>query len=316
MRGLIVLLGLACALFGCGGSTATSATAVPRGPLRWAPPALHDPTTILLGRGYSDTTLDPERDYVIRLPSADKRGGVTIEGGHDVVVIGGHVTLPSGAPPGAANDRYRTGLYLKGQTGTVHVEGVLFDAAPGVRWDAIDIDAPAATVQLENVRADGVRGGFHSFHADVVQPWGGVRALRIDHLSASSNYQGLTLPIDEGPIGSAQVSHVDLHGLSAGAQGTGHLLWLTTGSRTCRSYPVALHDVYVRPRAGETLGETVWPQRGHPGRCAARTHDAVASWPRLRRIRGDVRAGAPPGGSYVPPGVAGVGYVSPGYAVP
>jgi hypothetical protein len=286
------------------------------GPLRWAPPELRDPETIALDDGYTDMTLDPERDYVIELPHGDKHGGVTIEGGHDVVLIGGHVTLPPGAPPGAANDRYRTGLYLKGQTGTVHVEGLLLDAAPGVRWDAIDIDAPAATVQLENIRADGVRGGFHSFHADVVQPWGGVRALRIDRLTASSNYQGLTLPIDKGPIGGARISHVDLHGLAAGAQGTGHLLWLTTGSRTCHDYPVLLHDVYVSPRAGETLADGVWPQRGRPRGCAARVRRGVASWPRLPAVHGVVHAGSPPDGAYVPPGVAGAGYVSPGYAAP
>ncbi len=272
-----------------------------------------DPTTITLGSGYTDTELDPTRDYVIRLPQHDKLGGVTLEGGHNIVMIGGMITVPTGAPPGHFYDRYRTGLYVKDATGTVQVEGVLFDGTPEAEWDAIDIDAPLATVQIENVRAESLRGRFHAFHADVVQPWGGVRALRIDRLTATSNYQGLTIPIDKGPIGSAQISHVDLRGQSAGHQLGGHLLWLTTGSETCRAYPVELADVYVKPRAGLTLRESVWPQYRRPRSCGAQSRRGYVFWPSLPEIHGRVLYGSPPGGSYVPPEVAGLSYVSPGY---
>jgi hypothetical protein len=161
-----------------------------------------------------------------------------------------------------------------------------------------------------------VHGSFAGFHADVVQPWGGVRLLRIDRLTASSDYQGLTLPIDLGPIGHAVVSHVDLHGLSSSARDTAHLLWLTTGSRTCRAYPVSLDHVYVQPPNHHPLGRTVWPQQGRPGACAARVRRGVVTWPHLPVVHGMVHGGTPPGGPYVPPGVAGVGYRSPGYLAP
>lgn len=305
------------ALLGCGGgSTAavvTRSSTVVSARLRWAPPHLIDPTTIMLGNGYTDTQLDPARDYVVKLPKDNKIGGVTLEGGHNIVIMGGHITVPTGAPPGHFYDRYRTGLYIKNATGTVHVEGVQFSGTPRAEWDAIDINAPDATVQIENIRAEGVRGKFRTFHADVVQPWGGVHDLQIDQLSATSNYQGLTIPIDEGPIGSAQISHVDLRGLTAGAQLGGHLLWLTTGSGTCRSYPVELTDVYVKPRVGLTLRDSVWPQAGHPRLCGVRSHRGYVFWPELSQVHGGILGGLPPGGSYVPPGVAGPNYISPGY---
>jgi hypothetical protein len=316
MRWPLALLALAvCASTGCGTSTTDAATRVPSrpGPLRWAPPALTDPIEITLADGYTETSLDPARDYVVRLPQHVKRGGITLAGGHDVVLVGGHVTVPAGAPPGRENDKLRRGLYIKGATGTVHVEGVLFDADPGIEWDAIDINAPAAAVQLEDIRVDGVRGSFGGFHGDVVQPWGGVRSLRIDRLSASSNYQGLMIPIDKGPIGAAHVSHVDLHGLASSAPGTAHLLWLTSGSRTCDSYPVGLGNVWVQPPAGVLVRRSVWPQPRRPGECGARTRRGHVSWPLLPSVHGYVHAGVPPGGSYVPRGRAGIGYATPGY---
>lgn len=306
---LLVVVGLT--FLGCG----VSVTRAGSNQLRWAPPHLVDPTTITLGNGYTDTYLEPSRDYIVKLPKNDKLGGVTLEGGHNIVIIGGQITVPANpAPAGHFYDRYRTGLYIKGATGTVHVEGVLFRGTRHAVWDAIDINAPKAAVQLENIRAEGVHGGFWTFHADVVQPWGGVRALRIDYLTGTSNYQGLTLPIDEGPIGSAQVSHVNLRGLDSEIELGGHLIWLTTRSTSCRSYPVELTDVYVQPRPGLTLAESVWPQRGRPRRCAVKAvHGRYVFWPSLSDIRGRVLSGLPPGGSYVPSGVAGTNYVSPGY---
>jgi hypothetical protein len=312
-RSLLASL-LAVAALGAGGARLTDAAPVAHGPLRWAPPPLQSPITIAVGDGYTQLHLDPVRDYVIRLPTVDKRGGLTLAGGHDVVVVGGHVTIPAGAPPGRLGDRQRRGLYIKDATGTVHVEGVLFDADHGVQWDAIDIAAPAAVVQIENVRVEQVRGAFRGFHGDVVQPWGGVRELRIDRLTATSDYQGLTIPIDKGPIGSARISDVNIRGLSSGPPGTDHLLWLTTGSATCSGYPVSLTSVYVQPRRGQSLGRTVWPERGAPRGCHARVGHRRAAWPLLPGVHGPVHLGSPPHGSFVPPGAAGAGYATPGYA--
>lgn len=280
--------------------------------LRWAPPSLSRPTTIDLGQGYSAVHMDPARDYVIRLPASGRVGGVTLEGGHDVVLIGGHISIPSTAASGP--EASRRAVYIKGATGTVHIEGLLLDAAPGVMWDGVDIAAPEATVQLENVRIEGITGDLHAFHGDAVQPWGGVKDLHIDRLSASSDYQGLTIPIDRGPIARAELSHVDLDGVGGEGQGGGHLLWLTSGTASCQTFDVSLTQVFVQPRRARRLGNSVWPQAGLRKACGARVRRHAASWPGLPTVQGHVTAGAPTGGAFVPRPLVDSSYTSPGYS--
>lgn len=281
--------------------------------LRWAPPELEDPVSIQLDDGYSSTRLPTSQDAVLHLPSSVKRGAVTIEGGHDVVIVGGRIAIPAGTPSGTENNRFRTGIYIKGATGTVHVEGVRLSAAEDVEWDAIAIAAPEAVVQLENIRADRLRGTYEGLHADVIQPWGGVKSLRVDRLTASTNYQGITIPVDLGPIGRAQLSNVNLRGLAEGVEGGGHLLWLTSGNESCDSYPVELRNVFIEPRPEAKFSKAFWPQLEHPPECGARTRDGVATWPQLPDVEGEVLVGPPPRGSFVPLGRAGLEYVSPGY---
>jgi hypothetical protein len=287
--------------------------APPEGLLRWAPPPLVDPVTVALGNGPTETYLSPDQDYVIELPHQKKVGATTIVGGHNVVIIGGAVTIPAGTLPGEENDRERRAIYIKDATGTVHIEGVLIDGSGGSEFDGIDIDAPEATVQLENDRIVGVRGDYDTMHGDIVQPWGGVARLRIDRLTGSSDYQGLQLPEDLGPIGSAEISNVNLTATGSSLEG-GYMLWLTKGSHTCISYPVSLTDVFVQPRSERALTESVWPSMYTRFGCHCTGSD-TASWPALP-VTGAVQQGAPPGGSYVPAGTVGVGYHSPGYLEP
>jgi hypothetical protein len=154
-------------------------------PLRWAPPTLVEPKTIVLGTGYTHTTLATNRDYIIKLPATKKVGATWIDGGRNVVVIGGHLTIPPTSFSPATNEA--TALSIKGATGTVHVEGVLIDGSAGGEFDAVTVNAPEATVQLENLRIVGVRGCNEKIHADVVQPWGGVKNLRINRLTGRSS---------------------------------------------------------------------------------------------------------------------------------
>jgi hypothetical protein len=282
------------------------------GPIRWAPPALVDPKTIELGTGYTHTSMATSRDYIIKLPPTRKVGATWLDGGHNVVVMGGSVTIPMGTPPGVENDAQRTGIYIKGATGTVDIEGVSIEGS-GAEFDGVDIAAPLATVQLENLRIIGVKGRFSAFHGDMVQPWGGVKDLRIDHLTGTSNYQGLTLQQDLGPIGSAEISNVDLTATTEPPLDLGgHMIWLTTDSNTCTDFPVTLSNVFVKPRPELTLATSVWPASNSNLSCKE-SGATFATWPSLS-VTGGVQEGLPPGGSFVPPGAAGLGYVSPGYS--
>jgi hypothetical protein len=282
-------------------STPPGVSARPK--LTWAPPALSSPTTITVAQGDQRISLDTTKDYIIKLGSSTHAGGLGLSGGRNVVVIGGRIAPPAG--PGLA-----VGLGISNATGTVHVEGVAFDGASGREFDAIQINAPKATVQLENIRATGLRGSYDTNHTDVVQPWGGVARLRIDRLTATTNYQGIFNQPDQGPIGPVDLRHVDLAYDNVGAKTGGYLLWFSKG---CSTATTALTEVYVKGRPGSSLGSTVWPPTGQATNCPAVVSGTTASWPSLP-ITGVARWGAPAGGSFVLPADAGTAYRSPGYS--
>lgn len=289
----------------------TNTVTAPAGTLRWAPPPLVEPKTITLGTGYTHTALATNRDYIIKLPTTKKVGGTWIDGGRNVVIVGGYITVPKTNFSAATNEA--TALSIKGVTGTVHVEGVLIDGSGGGEFDAVTINAPEATIQLENLRIVGVHGCNEKIHADVVQPWGGVKDLRIDRLTGRSKCQGLTIKPDLGTIGSAELDEVDLTGVKEeNVTRGGHLFWLTRGLTTCETYPMALTNVYVTPQPGKTLGAAVWPQANSSWGCPASGTKSFLGWPTLP-LTGGVQLGPPSTGSYVPAGVAGLSYRSPGY---
>jgi hypothetical protein len=269
--------------------------------LRWPAPALTAPTTIAVAQGDQSLTLDKTKDYILNLGSAIHKGALWINGGRNVVVKGGTIALP-------ASSTKSTAMSIANSVGTVHVEGVLFDGSAH-EMDAMQIVAPAAIVQLENVRAVGIEGSFDTNHSDVIQPWGGVKDLRVDHLTADSNYQGIYSRPDQGAIGSVELQNVDLTFDSANATSSGgYLLWMTNG---CAMAPTTLSNVYITPRLGTSLGSAVWPATNDAS-CPSKLSGNTVSFPSLP-VTGGVIGGAPPAGAFVPTGKAGTAYVSPGY---
>jgi hypothetical protein len=264
------------------GSVAASGSP-PGTTLAWAPPRLSAPIVINVATGRQSLNLDSARDYRIVLPSSPLSGpgGLTIAGGHNVVLIGGEIRVPTIQQ--APDPKQRRGLYLKGQTGTVHIEGLHItgtDLAEG-----IDLDQRfGATVQLENIRIERTRGSYQTNHADVIQAWAGPAVLRLDRLTGSTDYQGFfLLPRQhfDGAVGTWDLRRVDL----TGAAGSGYLLWRGANDS------MISRDVYIQAE-DRSSGKLFWP--------------TLASWP-------GVTVGSSPGGEFVPPGVAGIGYASPGY---
>jgi hypothetical protein len=269
--------------------------------LRWPAPVLVAPTTIAIAQGDQSLTLDKAKDYILSLGSTIHRGALWINGGRNVVVKGGTIALP-------ASSTRTTAMSIANSVGTVHVEGVLFDGSAH-EMDAVQIVAPAAIIQLENVRATGITGTFDTNHSDIVQTWGGVAKLRIDHLTADSTYQGIFTRPDQGAIGSVELLNVDLafNNVKAGSSG-GYLLWMTSD---CAMAPTTLTNVYITPRLGTSLGSAVWPATNDAS-CPSKLVGNTVSFPSLP-VTGGVIGGAPPGGAFVPAGKAGTAYVSPGY---
>lgn len=292
--------------------------------LLWAPPLLSKPTTVEATSGLDPDILrlDRARDYVVKLPRSGLHGALELNGGHNVVLIGGHITVPSGAnQTDNGADNTDTALYIRGATGTVHVEGLLLDADRDVMFDGIDINAPRAVVQIENVRMVGVYGSHSTEHADAIQTWGGAKDLRVDRLTADGDYQGLTIAPDVGRIRSAEIHHLDLTAdrrppsLAASTTGGGIMIWLTRGIGTCDASPVTFDDVYVLNRTQRiATSNTVWPPSTSELSCAGHRNGAQMSWPRLP-VTGDVNFGSPPSGPFVPDGAAGSGYTTPGYTL-
>jgi hypothetical protein len=175
-----------------------------REPLHWAPPeGWHDYDAVELPVDGGRLRLDPGIDYRL---TADRpiEGPLEIIGGRNVVWIGGAIVIDRPEP---VDELHRAiGLTIRDDDGsvdrTVHLEGLLLDGS-GLN-DGVNVDAPSAIVQLQNVHVAAVtfdgaddRDGTGPFdgmgrnHPDVVQVYGGHRELRIDGLTATSAYQGL-----------------------------------------------------------------------------------------------------------------------------
>ena len=123
-----------------------------------------------------------------------------------------------------------------------------------------------------------------------MQTWAGPSELRIDGMTGSTNYQGFfLLPQQFGD--QPEPERFDLRNIDiTGVEGSGYMLW-----RDDADWPITTQDVWVSPQADPDDREAfLWPR------------DDEESWT-------DVQVGNPPDGPFVPEGVAGVGYRSPGY---
>lgn len=267
--------------------------------------------------------LSTSRDYIVKLPASGIHGTLEVNGGHNVVLTGGEITVPSSAnqTDNGADDT-DTALYIRAATGTVHIEGILIRADPDTQFDGIDVNAPEATVQVENVRMEDLYGSLTTEHADVIQTWGGAKALDVDNLTASGDYQGLTIDPSIGSLGSADIENVDITAEprpAAPAENTvggGIMLWLTAGTTTCQSSPVTLHNVYISDLTDRIEPvNTVWPSPSSGLACDPTVTGNSVSWPALP-VTGSVTLGASSQGPFVPEGVAGNSYSSPGYVTP
>ena len=274
--------------------------------LTWAPPTLRLPTTIEVGPEGGQFNLAPGKDYVVQIGDVSAVGGVRLIGGRNVVVIGGHITIPWAG--GSASIGDRLALYLKNQTGTVHVEGLLIDNAGGDLSEGIQINAPQAVVQIQNVRIDGIHArdevNWSDNHPDLVQPWGGVQALRIDRFTGETDYQGFFLVGSAGPIGKVDLRDVNV----VGTDTSRYLFWQEDG------VPVNLQNVWFAPAPKRSLGTSVWPDKNATApRTATVNDDGSVQWLPVTGITGVILPGSPGGRDFVPASTVGTSYVTPGY---
>jgi hypothetical protein len=280
-------------------------------PLRWSPPVLENPTTITLGTGATSTTMDPAKDYIIQFPTSKKTGYTWLTGGRNIVIKGGHVTTPTGY----TNTSERRAIYIKEATGTVHIEGVLIDSSGGGEQDAIAINAPQAIVQLQNIRVLDLKGTFDTEHADIIQPWGGVRELRVDRMTGTTNYQGFYFVQTQsfGVMGDMIIQNVNFTHQENPFQNVPRMLYMVDNSCTSHPTSVSFTNVYFKPHSSRSFAEETLPSTTQPSGCLATNTNGVLTWPGESWVTGSITEGDPADGDFVPDGVAGTAYVSPGY---
>lgn len=284
------------------------------GLLTWSPPTLTNPVT-LTRTTPGAVNLTAGQDYIIRLPN--RIGGrLAIVGGRNVVIIGGHIYIPmqSGSPPSISS---RNAMLLRGQTGTAHVEGVLMNG-PDIS-EGVQIDAPNAIVQLQNLRIEDIHArdqvNFSDNHPDLVQPYGDMVELRIDRLTGSTDYQGFLFKADfNKPAGRYVIKNVNIKGLPTAR----YLFWFD--SPAAGAGEIVLDNVWldVPPQRAGGFGNAVWVKATAtaPHRAIIETLNGrqIARWEGTTpTVAGHITEGTPPNGDYVPAGVAGLNYVSPGY---
>ena len=269
--------------------------------LRWAPPRLVNPITVTVTSPTRELRLAPGRDYKIRMPRAPVQpgpsGGLRIEGGRNVVLIGGELDFGSVANADEKSGRVAA---IFNNSGTVHIEGLYAHGAGLV--EGIQNYSENSIVQVENCRFDHLRGSESTHHSDLFQ-FGVGKELRIDRFTGSSNYQGIFVTDMTGHV------YVDRTNI-VGDPGAKYLFW-----QGDTSVPQTLSQFFVRPAPDRALANSVWPSiwDDDPSRRPFSRRDGVLMWGPPVRIAGVVRRGRPRGADFVPAGVPGVRYVSPGY---
>jgi hypothetical protein len=252
--------------------------------LTWAPPILSSPTTEMVTATRTSLHLDAVRDYTVVLPKDDVvlKSGISITGGHNVVIIGGIIHVPNKGDVPA--DDSRRGLYLKGQTGTIHIEGVRMtgDLSDGFNFD----EREGAIVQIENVQIDLVHGSHETHHADVIQTWAGPRVLRVDGLRAGTQYQGLfLLPNQHFADGNPPESFTFKRTVLTMMPGSAYAIWLPERNPSWLDFS----GITARLGGGMVVDKLSWPNSS----LGVKIADVGSTI--------DLPAGTP-GGSYSSPG--------------
>jgi hypothetical protein len=322
--------------------TATPAPPVaptpPRPPARnrlaWAPPPCGAggrscATYRLANTGsHQSLRLDSSQDWIVKLPGVPLVGGIDINGGHNVIIIGGEIDLPT---PCTTDNSPCHGINISmgpEANGEVYIEGVYIKNPDPTHsrytGDGIDVDTTAmANLTIQNVRIEGIdgcdSGAFPGAHADVFQPYKATNAIiQVDHLTGTTDYQGMQVPADLSRPRSGDYRNVNIDVLPnshSGCSGDGprYAWWLTADNPPCGAYAMNLVNDYALEPNRSLQTNAVWPDTDANFGCPAHYVNGLATWPQISAIRGGIRAGLPAGGDFVPVGVAGINYRTPGY---
>lgn len=214
------------------------------------------------------------------------KGGLWLIGGRNIVVIGGEIfnDTPITAPE-SVDSAY--GLYLKGQTGIVHLEG-LWIHGKGLGQALIMDQGNGATIQVQRSRFETLHPVGY-VHTDGIQTWRGPHRLKMGYVTIITHGVGIqTMPHQYGNINidTWEYRHVNIEQKTPDA----YALW--KGAHSGGYWREIHEDFWVK-----NLGHLAWPDAAHwnPGGPA--------------KIEGEAfHQGLRPAGDFVPAGQVGLSY--------
>lgn len=252
----------------------TTPPPVTPGTLSWAPPTLSSPETFTVSGGNwvstgstpgkpvgSQLVLDDAKDYIIDLGSSPVHLpiGLNLRGGRNVVCIGGTVDVEDGFVH-TNGETMRRALYLYGQVGTIHIEGVYFTSSTqGTLTEGVNMDQRAgARVVLQHLKFDHFEGSYSGHHADGIQTWAGPDELFLDDIYFSTGYQGaFMLPLQQWSAGTLPTKWDWRRVSFKGNSQAGYAIWSHS-----EAYPWDFSDVQVRVEGRSTRGQILWDPAG------------------------------------------------------
>jgi hypothetical protein len=256
---------------------------------------------------------------------------VQLKGGHNIVWIGGDIE----SPQTSASDIIGIQLLGVGSGGgTIHLEGInvsgyLMDGIEGGEYASKSVSSGTladAILQIENVRVGPITGSSLSGnHGDCIQQYGGWKDLRVDHFTCQSDFQGFYFPWeDEATNNQGVLSYWDVRNANLSDSVNADFQTLIHFGDKNGLFNATTHqqggnllNVYLNATQ-RTFNSETYPNSGTTSSDGTVVHstinsDGTATWSNTWSIPGHVTPGVPPGGDYVPPGVAGLNYISPGY---
>jgi hypothetical protein len=233
-------------------------------------------------------------------------------------IIGGEIRNPNEGPGG--NHKC---LEIS-NVDKAYVEGVVCDKRSSL-GDALVFRGSAAaggTIWVQNSRLLGGQTSAAGLHGDGFQAQSQIYGAHFYNVTMVVHTQGLLVnSTNDGQFvsGKAIVSgatldrvNVVLRPTSENTHSTSsrHALYLADSSAAIN---YSLTNCYVYDPDNTPVDRLVRPSKDVTGYGAVGTWD-TAFWPDANQgITGEVRKGRPPGGDYVPEGLAGSNYISPGY---
>lgn len=312
----LTLIALACLLFVPHAAVAA---------LKWERPKLENPITLdvtnISPAGLTQN-LKPDQDYIIRLGATTDgrvaRQSVTIIGGRNIQIIGGHLARPDKTPASDPKTGKRTKYHgvllgVSSHTGTFYAEGLVLNANNQYGVDTIAVGAPKGKQPgkhiLQNVHLRGVYGTSKGQHADGLQAVGPVETLWMHNVTVISACQGMVIT-PHHKLADVRLSNVNIRYADPdfrNAAANGFALWLGNGKNTreqVQATRYSFENVYVQPRTHyHNFGwaqSAIAPGRHMPkGNRPYNKNAKHAHFPEYN-ASGYITQGVPPGGDFVP----------------